>query len=315
LVTKLYGFDRSSKIKFGGGNSMPLSIVVNEENYSKYTHFIPYIRYCAEDKYYSPWELNRRKISDYELIFITEGEGLFVIGDRTYEVSPNDLIFLKPEVFHSGKSLTTPFKFLCMHFDLYVSKPADDLQMLKQAYYETIPLKPVKYHKAVVEFPEHIAISNSSHVHMLFRRIINETERQLAGFNSVIKSIFTDLLINLYRQKCSQLPENIRSNEVLLAVDYIKSNYMNRITLTDLSNHVHLQPTYLSGLFKKQTGHSVTEFINLHRISVSKKLLLETNRKIHDIANDVGFYDLHHFSRVFKKYEGLTPVQYRQIRL
>lgn len=292
---------------------MALPIVINEENYSKYTQFIPYIRYCAEDKYYEPWELKRRKISDYEFIFITEGSGQFTIRDDSFYVKTNDLILIGPEVLHSGKSDITPFKFLCIHFDLYVSKIINDLQVTQQYFPAAIPSKPVSYHKAVVRFPEHTVISESSYIQMLFKRIINEKARQRPGFNCVIKSIFTDLLINLYRQKYNKPPENIRSNEIQLAVDYIKKNYMDSISLLDLSGFVHLQQTYLSSLFKKQIGYSITEFIKLYRISVAKSLLLETDKKINNIANDVGFYDLHHFSRVFKEYEGLTPVQYRQI--
>jgi two-component system response regulator YesN len=57
------------------------------------------------------------------------------------------------------------------------------------------------------------------------------------------------------------------------------------------------------------------EYIKSYRLLKAKALLLETDRKIGDIACSVGFYDLHHFSKVFREQEGLSPAQYRQMKL
>lgn len=296
-----------------GGEEMPLSTVIDPKNYSNYNYIMPYIRYCAEDIYNSDWHLKKRKISDYEFVFITAGTGRFTIDECIFGVKANDLVLFKPNKFHFGKSVTHPFSFICIHFDLYVSKTFNDIQG-GQHLFESVPLKPVKYSKSSLEFPEFTTINDSGYINMLFRRILNEGQRKQAGYNAIIKALFTELLISLFRQKDNASTTKSNSPEILAVTEYIKQNYQNKISLSQLADYIHWQPTYLSSSFKRYTGYTVTDYIKHHRLSCAKSLLLETNRKIEDIAGNVGFYDLHHFSRVFKEHEGLTPIQYRQIK-
>jgi AraC-like DNA-binding protein len=293
---------------------MAIAPSINSSNFASYNYFLPYVRYSAEDKYQNSWTLRNRQIFDNEFIFITKGTGQFTIENRTYDVKANDLILIKPNKWHSGNSIELPFNFYCVHFELYISEINNDLQNYEQVSYDLIPSKPVEYHKAVFDFPEYTSTNDSGYIQMLFRRIINETNQQQIGFNTINKAVFSELLINLFRQDNQIQGENIYSLEIHSVIDYIKQNYAAKINLSILSKHVHLQAAYLSGLFKKYTGHTITDFIKIYRISKAKDLLLKTDWKIGEVASSVGFYDLHHFSKVFKAYEGLTPVQYRQIK-
>ena len=78
-----------------------------------------------------------------------------------------------------------------------------------------------------------------------------------------------------------------------------------------VANHVHLNPTYFSTLFKQSTGSSFKEYLNMVRIEESKRLLANTDYSIIDISLATGFEDQSYFSKVFKKFTGLTPKQYR----
>lgn len=95
------------------------------------------------------------------------------------------------------------------------------------------------------------------------------------------------------------------------AINYIVKNYANNITLDDVANEVHLNPAYFSTLFKKEVGNSFKEYLNMIRIEESKRLLTNSSYSIVDIAVAVGFEDQSYFSKVFKKYTGITPKQYR----
>lgn len=293
---------------------MAVNVNINSNNFTNYQHFFPYIRYCAEDKYSDPWTLRTRKIFDCEFILITKGTGVFTIEGRTYNVKANDLIFIRPGKNHSGSSVSLPFNFLCMHFELYLIKKTSELRIFQNTFYESIPLKSLKYDKAAFEFPEFISVNDSGFIQMLFRRILNESIHQQIGFNTLIKSMFTELLINLFRQEHNVLEEKTCSPLIQSVINYIKQNHAAKLNLSDLAALVHLQPAYLSSLFKKHTGYTITDFIKIYRISLAKNLLLETDCKTEDIACSVGFYDLHHFSKVFKHHEGLSPVQFRQIK-
>lgn len=95
------------------------------------------------------------------------------------------------------------------------------------------------------------------------------------------------------------------------AIRYIAKNYSSPITLEDVANHVNLNPSYFSSVFKNSTGSSFKEYLNMVRIEESKLLLANTGYSIIDIAVATGFGSQSYFSKTFKKYTGLTPKQYR----
>jgi AraC-like DNA-binding protein len=293
---------------------MTSQIVLDSSNFTDYTYVFPYIRYCNEDKYRSSWELEGRVIGDYEFILITKGTAQFVIDNRTYDVKPNDLLLIKPNVIHSGKSVELPLEFLCIHFDLFISAEKNTTVYEHRKLYEAIPGKPIQYVKADLAFPELVIIENSSYLNILLKKIIKETIEKTAGFSMVLKAMFIEFMVTLSRIIGGTGRKGTLSDELQCILDYIEKNYMNKISLSDLSGQVHLEPTYISSLFKKRMGCSITAFITLFRLSVAKKLLLESDIKIDEIAYNVGFYDLHHFSKVFRDYEGLPPSQYRELR-
>lgn len=103
-----------------------------------------------------------------------------------------------------------------------------------------------------------------------------------------------------------------KNNELIKkAMVYISQNFQTTITLEDVANHVHLHPSYFSTMFKQSIGSSFKEYINMVRIEESKRLLSNTDFSIIDIAIAIGFEDQSYFSKVFKKYTGLTPKQFR----
>ncbi|MDF2586383.1 MAG: AraC family transcriptional regulator [Anaerocolumna sp.] len=97
-------------------------------------------------------------------------------------------------------------------------------------------------------------------------------------------------------------------------IQYIKNHYTEKITLKHLAEYIKINPVYLSSLLKKETNMSLSNHINLIRIEESKKLLINTNKSILEIACDVGYNYQNHFNTVFMKYVGQTPLQYRQRR-
>ena len=103
-----------------------------------------------------------------------------------------------------------------------------------------------------------------------------------------------------------------RNSELIKkAMLYISEHFNAPLTLEEVAAHVHLHPSYFSTLFKSSTGSSFKEYLNMVRIEESKRLLSNTDYSIIDIAVAVGFEDQSYFSKVFKKYTGLTPKQFR----
>ncbi len=100
---------------------------------------------------------------------------------------------------------------------------------------------------------------------------------------------------------------------ILKAMNYIKVNYNNEITLEHISREVNISPHYFSKLFKDQVGESFIEYVTSLRIQKSKELLAENQRSIKEICFDIGYGDPNYFSRIFKRVVGITPTAYKEV--
>ncbi|WP_238651483.1 response regulator [Paenibacillus piscarius] len=108
-----------------------------------------------------------------------------------------------------------------------------------------------------------------------------------------------------------QSSNNVSSATVSKIRQYIRSRLSEEITRDELAAYVYLNPAYLSRLFKKETGLSISDVIIQERLQKAKQLLEGTELKITDIAEQVGYTSLGSFSNLFKRITGTTPQQYR----
>ncbi len=96
--------------------------------------------------------------------------------------------------------------------------------------------------------------------------------------------------------------------------NYIENNISDsELRLDKMSDELHISKFYMCHVFKNLTGTTVSQYINFRRLSAAKRLLVETDRSVVSIGMDVGFLDGGYFSKWFKKSEGVTPAQYREL--
>ncbi|GAB6928378.1 hypothetical protein JCM10914A_23610 [Paenibacillus sp. JCM 10914] len=95
------------------------------------------------------------------------------------------------------------------------------------------------------------------------------------------------------------------------AITYIHEHLGQSLSLQQVAKHVHMNPNYFSEMFKKETGQNYIEFVTHAKLRKSMTLLKETPAKISEIANEIGYEDIKYFNRLFKKFTGLTPSEYR----
>ncbi len=94
-------------------------------------------------------------------------------------------------------------------------------------------------------------------------------------------------------------------------VVYINSYYSdNTISLELIAGKFGYTPAYLSRLFKKETGKNLVDYVNEVRIYAAKKLLRQTDKKVYEVAEQVGYSNYNYFSKVFKQYEGVSPSEF-----
>lgn len=95
------------------------------------------------------------------------------------------------------------------------------------------------------------------------------------------------------------------------AVAYIEEHYKEKLKLSDIADQVYVSQWHLSKLLNRYMGQNFSEILNSVRINKAKELLKDPSLRIGDIADEVGFLDMAHFSRVFKKLVGISANEYR----
>ena len=101
------------------------------------------------------------------------------------------------------------------------------------------------------------------------------------------------------------------SDVVFKTTNYVKRNCSEKLSLDSLAREVYLSKSYLSSIFKKETGMSLTAYITKVRVEKSKKMLLEENTSLAHISGQCGFKDQSYFTKVFKKETGVSPKRFR----
>lgn len=124
--------------------------------------------------------------------------------------------------------------------------------------------------------------------------VLEETEKKLGGKQE--KEEDSGKIPNLFVQK---------------AADYIKLNYSEKISIKEIADQLYLSPNYLSELFKKHTGKTISEYLTDYRLEKACQLLDHAEYRVGDVSGMVGIHDGRYFSNMFKKKYGMTPTEYR----
>ena len=125
-----------------------------------------------------------------------------------------------------------------------------------------------------------------------------------------------DLMREMVRAYCRLVrrhTEGDYSPVVRRIVAYIEADPASDLSLHTLAGMLKVNASYLSALFRRETGRTVTEFVNATRMEAAARLLRTTHLQIQTVAQHCGMSDLNYFSKLFKKHHGITPRQYRAL--
>lgn len=157
--------------------------------------------------------------------------------------------------------------------------------------------------EALIKNIEHTKQSYPKHVNCTLRFIEQAFCLKVCTIDQLKKEL------SLISSMISGTVKNIPYEEI---ITYITLHYKENISLSELADKFRLSPNYFSTLFKKKTGYNYTHYLTTLRIEEGKRLLLETNLPIHEIARQVGYYSTSFFIQAFKKNQQATPSEYRR---
>ena len=121
-----------------------------------------------------------------------------------------------------------------------------------------------------------------------------------------------NLKISLFQQRLSTEPEQQEERTITGITRYLQEHLAEEMSLSILVERFHLNPQYISQLFKSEIGVGFLAYLTNIRMEKAKKLLLSSSLPIADVAEQSGYGDYRVFTKVFKKAEGITPSQYRR---
>jgi len=134
---------------------------------------------------------------------------------------------------------------------------------------------------------------------------------KLYDFESVKMHVLN--IVSLFLESGDRTSEPQMSFIIRKSIDYIEQNYSRNISLSNLATNVEVSRNYLSFLFKQELGLNFSHYLTETRIKHARRMLIESNMKIYEIAERVGFDSPYYFSKVFKEVTGVTCRDYRNV--
>ncbi|MGE4282517.1 MAG: helix-turn-helix domain-containing protein [Clostridia bacterium] len=266
--------------------------------------------------YNTEWKPRLKLLSDFDIIF-TKNNSINVICDsQHYALSPNEALFSFP-----GQTVYIPSEaerktgisvlhFSCNYLKKYTAH--DISERISKSDYVSI-------------FDSSIILSklirlNNQYVHDTIDTMLDELKFKKYGYERKLNICLINILFELHRC-CSEkiiygnYPFNYRINNSYTRklIDYIHSNYMNKITSKDIEKYLNLNYDYINRVFKQITGFSIMNYVDRIRITRAKELINTTSLRLCQISDLVGISDSHYFSRKFKQLEGYSPSKARKV--
>lgn len=246
---------------------------------------------------------------EYEIYYLIQGERYYFIKDKTYHVKKGDLIFIDRNILHKTADVEKPGHeryLINLRKDFLDSFPYYISEKLFQFFSaEKCIITPALDEKIKIEsifdemYKEYLSLGSEPPIYLQTLVI------QLLYFINKIVSKNVNQPSNFYNIN------NIAHLRILEVVEYINIHFKEPLSLSELSQHFFFSPFYLSRLFKKVTGFSLIEYINSIRVKEAQELLKNSDKKISDIALEVGYDNITHFERVFKQITNLSPRAYK----
>lgn len=248
--------------------------------------------------------------TQYEIFYIIEGERQFFFNNRSYNAYAGDLTIIDTNLVHTTRSIgpdDTGYNRVILYIDYEKMCEYD-------SKYPELKLVDFFHHNyGIYHLDEEQRILFLNLYHDLRHELTDKkngyktrAEIGLLHWLSRFTQIKTDKLL------VEASAGNAKETAATSVAEYIEKNYMNTISLDELSEELFLSKYYLCRIFKEYSGFTITEYINIFRIKKAVQLLENTPDSISEVASILGYDSVTYFERIFKKFMNVTPLKYKK---
>lgn len=267
-------------------------ILVTPSAYTK-KHYL-YVQEIGTLTSLEPHLSRREQLDSYLFFIVTQGSGTVTVQNESFCVSTGDCVWLNCLTPYSHKSnLYDPWTLTWVHFN------GSQLSAFYRLYKEK--------GGAAVYTPA--ALTGYLGILQALYRLQQSPE---ALTDLLSHKYLTDLITMIFSDAFHQTSESAIPQKFLDIRDYIETNYTQKLTLELLAEQFFISKYHLHREYQRLFGTTITNAITIKRLSHAKNLLRFSSESIENIALTCGFQTASYFIKVFKKYEGITPLEYRR---
>lgn len=268
-----------------------------QKQYQKFSDF--YFCYCGHAQCKPLHSYGPAVRSNYLLCYILDGRGRYQADGREYLLGKGEGFLVEPgaQVFYQASG-DEPWTYLWIGFDGIRCRTCLSALGLGGSGQLTFRYENGEELSGIVE--EMLCHNKSDHASVFL-------------LQSLLCRFFACLAGEMVRNAETSLSRSERENlYVHQALEYIRNNYADGVTVADVAEYVALNRSYLFTLFKRVLGMSPQEYLVQFRLTRAKEQLIMTNGSVANIACSCGYQDPQVFSKAFKQKFGITPVKYRK---
>ncbi len=248
----------------------------------------------------SPGRHPSRRLPSFEIIFVRAGVLEIQEEEKKFTVRAGETLLLWAGRRHEGNADSPPgLEFFWVHFEL---DAASNQTAPKQASA-----------KQALQVPQHTAVANPAFLETLFRHYLNEQDAQRLD-PAAAALLISLMLCEIARPP--QAPDKAGAAATLAgrADIYIHTHCHEPLTLSQVADALLCNPSYLSRVYHRHYGRTVTQAIHHYRMEYAQHLLRETDQNVGEIARACGIDDASYFLKLFKRRTGLTALAYRRLQ-
>ena len=236
-----------------------------------------------------------------EILYVQEGEYEIYSENGNFTLSSGEITLIPTGNIHAIRALCPSGHYWSISFSINL------IQLTESHFFQQSFVEPLK--SGTLQIPEKFTPQNgltSTATDALQQILHGSQNQQFLG----LLTLFMEILPLCKRVNKKR---NLHQSDDATAacIRYMETNYNARITLGELAQHVHLHPNYLCAIFKRNSGQTVFQYLNTLRVRKARNLL-NKGLSISQVAEQVGFSDVDHFSRTFKQITGISPSAYKK---